>query len=49
MGSTLPPGSIASLGYARRLVDLPVLLVPGVLGIVAFPRLARLARRGLVR
>ena len=44
-GSKLPEGSIAALGYARRLVDLPILLVPGVLGIVAFPRLAALAAR----
>jgi putative peptidoglycan lipid II flippase len=46
MGSTLETGAIAALGYARRLVDLPILLVPGVLGIVAFPRLAALAARG---
>lgn len=41
--STLAPGSIAALGYARRLIDLPILLVPGVLAIVAFPRLAQWA------
>ena len=44
-GSMLPAGSIAALGYARRLVDLPILLIPGALGIVAFPKLAKLAAR----
>jgi len=44
-GSTLAPGSIAALDYARKLVDLPILLVPNVLAIVAFPRLAELAAR----
>lgn len=48
-GSTLPPGSLAALGYARRLLDLPILLVPGVIGIVAFPTLARLAAQRQTR
>lgn len=42
-GSTLPAGSLAALSYARKLVDLPVLLVPGLLGIVALPQFAKLA------
>ena len=46
MVSKLTSGSLAALGYARRLVDLPILLVPGVLGIIAFPQFARLAGTG---
>jgi putative peptidoglycan lipid II flippase len=46
MGSILKSGSIAALGFARRLVELPILLVPTALGIVAFPRLVRLASTG---
>jgi putative peptidoglycan lipid II flippase len=38
-------GTLSALAYARRLVDLPILLIPGVLAVVAFPRLASLAAR----
>lgn len=44
-GSTLAEGTLAAIGYARRLIDMPVLLFPGVLGIVAFPYLAEFAAR----
>ncbi len=40
VASTLEEGAVAALGFARRLVDLPVLFVAGAVGIVAFPRLA---------
>ena len=43
--SKLAEGSIASIDYARKIVDLPVLLVAQVMGIVAFPHLATLASR----
>lgn len=36
-GSTLPDGSIAALGYARKIIDLPILIFPYALGIVLFP------------
>jgi murein biosynthesis integral membrane protein MurJ len=42
-GSTLPSGSLAALAYARKLVDVPILLVPSVLGVVAMPRFAEFA------
>lgn len=42
-GSTLAPGSLAALTYARKLVDLPVILIPSVLGIIALPRFAEYA------
>lgn len=48
-GSKLPPGTLAALAYARRLIDMPILLVPAALGIVVFPRLAMLAARGASR
>ncbi len=44
--STLPEGTVAALGYARKLIDASVLLVPGVLGLVVFPRLSALGARG---
>ncbi len=46
MGSILESGSIAALSFSRRLVELPVVLLPTALGVVAFPQLARLAAAG---
>ncbi|MBI4364188.1 MAG: hypothetical protein HY568_02055 [Candidatus Latescibacteria bacterium] len=44
-GSHLNRGSIAAVGFGRKLVDLPILLVPGILGTIAFPRFAAFAAR----
>lgn len=41
--SYLPEGSIAALGYAKKLVELPVVLFPYVLSIVVFPYFTTLA------
>lgn len=44
--SGLEEGAVAARSYARRIADLPVLLIPYALGIVAFPHMASLASRG---
>jgi putative peptidoglycan lipid II flippase len=40
--SKLSAGSIAALSYARKIIDLPILLVPFALGIVLLPYLSAL-------
>lgn len=44
--SWLPDGSVASLYYAERLVELPLGVAGAALGIVSLPALAELASRG---
>lgn len=41
--SYLQEGSIAALSYAKKIVDLPVIIFPYILGIVVFPYFSQLA------
>jgi len=43
--STLAPGSVAALGYARRIVGLPLLIIPSAAGTVLFTFFAELTHR----
>jgi len=43
VASSLDEGSISAVAFARKVVDVPVLMLPHVLGIVTFPTLIRLA------
>ncbi|MBA3470924.1 MAG: oligosaccharide flippase family protein [Herpetosiphonaceae bacterium] len=45
LASTLGTGAVAALAYARRIVDVPIILAPQVLARVAFPMLTELAIR----
>lgn len=48
IGSMLSEGTISALTFARRLVELPILVLPAALGIVMFPKFARMASRNAV-
>jgi len=41
--STLAPGSISALSYAKKLAEMPIVIVPYALGIVLFPYFSELA------
>ncbi len=43
--SLLGPGAVAARSYARKIVDLPILLLPYALSVVAFPYFSALASR----
>ncbi|HYF63673.1 MAG TPA: lipid II flippase MurJ [Herpetosiphonaceae bacterium] len=43
LASTLGGGAVAALAYARRVVDVPIILAPQVVARVAFPSLTTLA------
>jgi putative peptidoglycan lipid II flippase len=43
LASTLGTGAVAALAYARRVVDVPIILAPQVVARVAFPSLTALA------
>jgi putative peptidoglycan lipid II flippase len=45
LASTLGTGAVAALAYARRIVDVPIILAPQVVARVAFPMLTELAIR----
>ncbi len=44
-GSTLGDGAIAALGYARKIVDLPIVVFPYAFGIVLFPFFTTFSRQ----
>ena len=45
LASTLGTGAVAALAYARRIVDVPIILAPQIVARVAFPLLTDLAIR----
>ena len=44
--SQVGEGGVAARTFARKIIDLPILMIPGALSIVAFPAFSRLAARG---
>ena len=44
--SNMTTGSLSSLSYAKKIIDLPIIVVPYALGIVVFPFFSELASRG---
>lgn len=46
LASTLAPGSVSALGYAARVIGVPVGVIAASVGTAAFPTLSALASRG---